>query len=250
MRDLMHLDEEQVQRLLHGELGGPAATSVRHHLDTCPECRFRMTEAEGEEAWVLDRLGRLDHARPKLTAEAILGARPRRASGWGRMAAGIFLTLAAAGVAYAAPGSPLPRVIDRIINLVSRAPERPVKPAPSPSAKESQAGIAVAPGTRLTIVFLGDQSEDTAIISLTDSAEVMVRALGGTTTFTSEHDRLAIGHQGGPATFEILIPRTAPSVEVRAGGRRLLLKEGSGIITVARPNQEGQYLLPLSSSEP
>jgi hypothetical protein len=246
----MHLDEEQIQRLLHGELGGQAATSVRRHLDTCPECRVRLTDAEGEEAWVLDRLGRLDHVRPQLTAQAILGARPRRTSSWGRMAAGIFLTLAAAGVAYAAPGSPLPRLLDRIIHLVSRAPERAVKTAPLLRAKESQAGIAVAPGNRLAIVFLGVQFEDTAIVSLTDSAEVMVRARGGSTTFTSDNDRLAIGHQGGPATFEILIPRTAPFVEVRVGGRQVLLKENSKIITGAHPDQAGHYRLRLSDSLP
>ncbi len=237
----MHLDEEQIQRLLHGELAPPGAGSARTHLDGCPECRLRLTESEREEAWVFDRLGRLDHARPEQTAEAILGSRRRPASSWGRMAAGIILTLAAAGAAYAAPGSPLPRLIDHIVELVGRTPERPVKAAPSLSTKESQAGIAVAPGDLMTIDFLGDQSRDTTIISLTDSLEVMVRAQGGTTTFTSDNERLAVGHQGAPATFEILIPRSAPWIEIRAGGRRLWLKENGRIFTDISRDSGGRY---------
>jgi hypothetical protein len=237
----MHLDEEQIQRLLHGEVAPPGAASVHDHLDRCPECRLRLTESEREEAWVFDRLRRLDHARPERTAEAILGSRRRPASSWGRMAAGIILTLAAAGAAYAAPGSPLPRLIDHLVELVRRTPETPVKSVPLPSTERSQAGIAVAPGDRMTIDFLGDQSGNTTAVSLTDSLEVMVRAQGGTTTFTSDNQRLAIGHHGPPATFEILVPRSAPWVEIRAGGRRVWLKESGRIRTDIPRDSGGRY---------
>jgi hypothetical protein len=250
----MHLDEELIQRVLHGELG-PAGTSVRDHLDSCPECRLRVSESEREEAWVLDRIRRLDHARPQLTAEAILDAvHPSRTFRWGRMAAGFFLTLAAAGVAYAAPGSPLPGIIDRIIELVSRAPVpgRPVRTTPPVTATEAQAGIAVLPGDRLTIVFLGDLARDTAIVSWTDSAEVMVRALGGSTTFTSDQDRLLIQHRGAPARFEILIPRRAPSVSINVGDRRRWMKLGARVVGEPTLDSHGRYVVPLSqqSSSP
>jgi hypothetical protein len=245
----MHLDDEQVQRLLHGELGA-VESSVRDHLDRCPECRSRLAEAEGEEAWVLDRLRRLDHGQPRVSLEKVLAANPRRAPAWGRLAAGIFLGLAAAGVAYAAPGSPLPRVIDQIINLLRPAPPTQVVPAPPLSPGESRAGIAVAPGNRLTIVLLEDHAEDTAIVSLTDSAEVIVRAVGGSTTFTSGTERLAIVHQGGPATFEILIPRAAPLVQVEVEGRRILVKESSRVTADVGPDSKGRYVIPLSDSAP
>lgn len=248
----MHLDDELIQRILHGELG-PAATSVRDHLDSCPECRLRVSESEREEAWMLDQFRRLDHARPGLNAQAILDApRPGRAFRWGRMAAGFFLMLAAAGVAYAAPGSPLPRIIDRIIELVSRAPEKRVKAAPPGTAMEAQAGIAVLPGDRLTIVFLGDPAQDTAIVSLTDSAEVVVRALGGSTTFTTDQDRLLIQRRGAPARFEILIPRQAPLISINVGARRRWMKLRAGVVGEATLDRQGRYVLPLSqkSSSP
>ena len=156
----------------------------------------------------------------------------------------------AAGVAYAAPGSPLPRLIDHIIRIMTPAPERPIKIPTSPVAAEPQVGLAVAPGSRLAIVFLGDQSEGTATVSLSDSADVIVRALGGTTTFTSDAERLTIGHEGAPAEFEILIPRRAPFVEVRAAGRRILLKEGSRVLAALQPDSQGRYLLCLPSPAP
>jgi hypothetical protein len=122
--------------------------------------------------------------------------------------------------------------------------------APSPEAARGQAGIAVAPGDRLTIAFAVEQSGGTATVSLTDGSDVVVRALGGTTTFTSEVDRLSIEHRGAPGCFEILIPRGAPSVEIRVGGRRSFLTEASRVETEYPRDAEGRYLLPLSRSAP
>lgn len=245
----MHLDEEQVQRLLHGELRGAAATSVRDHLGACAECRSRLSQAEREEAWVYDRLGRLDHTVPQVSAEAAIAARRRSLTLRGRLAAGIFLALAAAGVAYAAPGSPLPRVLDHLIHLVSREPGRPAKTAPSPKVAGPQSGIALPPGNRLVITFTATQPGDTAVVSLTDGPDVVVRTLAGGAAFTTDIDQLAIQHRGPPAGFEILIPRAAPFVEIQAGGRRILLKDRSHIVSQARPDSERRYLLPLSGAE-
>jgi hypothetical protein len=246
----MHLDEEQVQRLLHGETAPPAETAMRDHLACCADCRSRVAEAEREERWVLERLRRVDHAPPPVVVEAIMGRGRRRAVGWGRLAAGMLLALAAVGVAYAAPGSPFRGVLRRIVEWVGASSKAPSHAAPSAKAGGGQAGIAVAPGDRLTIAFAGDQSGGTATVSLTDGADVVVRALGGTTTFTSEVDRLSIEHRGAPGRFEILIPRGAPSVEIRVGGRRSFLTEGSRVETEYPRDAQGRYLVPLSRSAP
>jgi hypothetical protein len=245
----MHLDEEKVQRLLHGELERSQESSARYHLGTCSECRSRLTQAESEEAWVLDRLRRLDHAPPPLSVRAAVAAQRQRAQGWGRLAAGIFFALAAAGVAYAAPGSPLPRVLELVIDLITRPSERPAEAAASRNTGKPQAGIAVTAGNRLTILFQGDHSKDTAVVSLIDGTDVMVRALGGTTIFSSETDRLVVAHQGEPGRYEVLIPRMAPWIEIQVGGRRVLLKEKSRIVTEVRPESGGHYLIPLSDSK-
>jgi hypothetical protein len=246
----MHLDEEKVQRLLHGETAPPAETAVRDHLARCMECRSRVAEAEWEERWVLERLRRVDHAPSPIAVQAIMGPGRRRAAGWGRLAAGMLLALAAVGVAYAAPGSPFRGVLQRIVEWVRGSSKPPIHAAPSPEAAGGQAGIAVAPGDRLTIAFAVEQSGGTATVSLTDGSDVVVRALGGTTTFTSEVDRLSIEHRGAPGRFEILIPRGAASVEIRAGGRRSFLTEASRVETEYSRDAEGRYVLPLSRSAP
>ena len=42
----MHLDPEQLERTLHGELG-PDDGSVREHLAGCQECRFASVRPSG-----------------------------------------------------------------------------------------------------------------------------------------------------------------------------------------------------------
>jgi hypothetical protein len=250
----MHLDEEQLQRLLHGETP-PMESVVRDHLARCEECRFRLTEAEREERWVLERLRGVDHALPPVAIEAIIDRGRRRwqerwrDAGWARLAAGMLLALAAVGVAYAAPRSPVRGVLQRIVEWVAGS-KAPVRAAPSAETGGSQAGIAVAPGDRFTVAFLVDQSGGTATVSLTNGADVVVRARGGTTTFTSEVDHLSIEHRGAPGQFEILIPRSAPWVEIRVGGRRSLVTEASQVKTEYPRDAEGRYVLPLSRAAP
>lgn len=243
----MHLDIEQVQRALHGELGS-SAEAVRKHLESCAECRSQLREAESEEEWVLEQLRCLDHAPPAVSA-ATLVRRPNRGPARIRWAAGIVLALAAAGIAYAAPGSPLPRVLERILSAVSRAPERPAENGRA-GRPTSQSGIAVVPGAHLSIAFPANRFEDTALVTVTDGDEVVVRAQGGTARFTSDNDLLEVGPEGARMTFEILIPRTAPSVEIRSGDQPLWSKTQSRIETGVRPSREGHYLLPLSGTPP
>ena len=226
----MHLDDEQVQRVLHAELGS-AESSVGEHVSTCAECRSRVAQAKGEEQWVFDRLQALDHAQPRVILERITAASHRRVPAWSRVAAGIAILLAAAGVAYAMPGSPLPRVLERLVERLRPASEAPPAPTPSQHPVLPQAGIAVTPGDRLTIVFAADQPDDVAVVALSDSGEVSIRASGGTTSFTSDISRITIDHSGPQATTHILIPRQAPWVEIRARGRRIFLKENSRVVS-------------------
>src|SRR3954469_17130716 len=117
----LHLDEEQIQRALHHELGPGAEPTVLDHLSTCPECHSRLIEAQQEEAWLREQFGRLDHTVPRVTAGSVIGQGARRMRAWVRLAAGVVLALGLAGVAYAAPGSPLPAALRRLIHLVAPA---------------------------------------------------------------------------------------------------------------------------------
>jgi len=233
----MHLEVEQIQRLLHGELDAPGEAAVRGHLAACADCRGQVEEAEREEALILGLLRRVDHAPPAVDAQALAASARRVVPGWARWAAGVLLSLAVAGVAYAAPGSPVPAWVDRVVGWVA---------GPAPATPEPQlAGVAVEPSARFTITFGAEQERGIAAVSLTDGSSIVARRLAGTATFTTGVDHLTIENGGSTADYEIELPRSAPWVEIRIGARRVLLKEGPRVITDALVDARGRYLLPL-----
>lgn len=238
----MHLDEEQLQRLLHGELAAGAGRSLREHLSSCVECRERFRQAEQDEGEVHALLRLVDHPSPAVKAEAVL-ARAARANrgGWGRWAAGLLLAASAAGVAYAMPGSPLRDWARAILEPVGQSTQ------PEPPAVQELAGLAMAPGKALTVLFESAQQGGQVRVSLGDWTEVRVRAPVGAATFTSDAGRLVIDNQRAAATFEVDIPRDAPRVEIRVRGNRIFLKDGPRVVAEGLGDMRGSYLLPLSA---
>ena len=101
----MHLDDEQLQRLLHGELDRGSAGALAEHVAACADCRQRLSEAERDQAEVYGLLRLVDHPAPPVDAESVAASARGHDRGWGRWAAGILLAMAAAGGAYAASGS-------------------------------------------------------------------------------------------------------------------------------------------------
>jgi hypothetical protein len=87
--------------------------------------------------------------------------------------------------------------------------------------------------------------ESEARISLTDGAELVVRAAQGAATFRSDLDRLVIDNRGPASTFEIEIPRSAPLVEIRVNDDRIYLKEGERTSPNSSPS--GIYTTPLAA---
>jgi hypothetical protein len=239
----MHLDEEEIQRLLHGELPRQRVASAREHVAACASCRARVSEAEDEEAWVLDQLTHLDHPPPPVQVAAVMvGGRGPAWAGW---AAGILFVATLAGVAYAAPESPLPGLLGRAVAWVAGT-RRDVTPASPPQrAEHAPQGIAVAPGNRFTIVFSAEQRGGGAMLSLTDSTVVVVRAIGGAATFTSDADRLSVDNRRSTARFVLEVPRRAPHVEVWVGGHRVFSKNASQIVSRGRRQSADQFFIPF-----
>jgi Putative zinc-finger len=250
----MHLDDERVQRWIHGELSPEPGTAVREHLAQCAECRSLVSAAKVEEARIFDLLGTADHPAPVVSVRTILAGAGGDTRRWGRWAAAVLLGLVGAGAAYAAPGSPLPALVHRVVEWVGHAPthpvvahEAPVSPVPEAGAA---AGIALAPGNRFAILFVRDQADGVATVSFTDSGEVVVRAQRGMAKFTSDVSRLSIDNTGDSARFDILVPRGSPWVEIHVRGRRIFLSQGSRVVTATAPDADGRYSLPLEFREP
>ncbi len=259
---MTHLDEEQVQRVLHGELAGTEDEGSRAHLASCATCRERVAAAEREENEIHALLGSLDHEPPPIharafTAAAAHAARSSRAA-WRRRAAGLLVALGAAGAAYALPGSPVPgwvdSVVERLGSLADSSARRPAAPAPAATepglgpqeaTTESRSGIAVDPGSSLLILFTRAQDEGQVEVVLSDGVLVQVLAPAAAASFTSDVNLLRIENAGTAAQFRIEIPRAAPRVEIRVAGKRIFLKEGPRI-TAEPAAARGSYVLPLA----
>lgn len=227
-----HLDDEQVQRLLHNELTPRGAASVRDHLAGCVECRARVDEAEAEDDEVMGLLGRVDHGQPRIEVATVIARPVRPESTWIRWAAAGLLAVGLAGAAYAIPGSPVRGWLRALVR--SAPPPQTVIAAPPPApAAPVTGGIAVVPGPSFEVVFQSAQTAGEIRVTLTDGADLVVQARATGPSFTSNTDRLVIDNSNSAADFDIAVPRAAPRVEIRIGGRRVFLKQGSRITTPA-----------------
>jgi hypothetical protein len=266
----MHLDDERIQRLLHGELDAAARDAAARHAEECARCARAIEDARREEELVFAALGEADHAAPEVSAAMIaararglaleerrarVDARPRArtASGWQRRAAAVLIVIAAAGAAYAVPGSPLPALLDRIIALVagsdrSHGPSESSEPAPStPSSDEPvTSGIAFAPRERFSIRFASLQERGVVTVTLTDDASISVRVVGGTAPFDTDLDHVTIANTGSTADYEIDVPNSAPWVAIEIGGERVFSKEGPAVTTNGATDASGRRVLRLS----
>jgi len=253
----MHLDEDQLQRLLHGELPQQAEKSARDHVGRCPDCSRRLADAERDESEVHALLRVLDDPPPPVQAEAVAakaeavtGNARRRDLAWLRRAAAVLLAVGIAGAAYAVPGSPVRRWVHSVVQKMSGRPGPAGVPSAPGHAEKDMSGIAVVPGQNLLILFTSPQAGGQILVSLIDGAEVQVRAPADAATFTSSADQLLIANRSSSATFEIRIPGAAPRVEIRVGSDRVFLKQGALVTTSGSTNAGGSYLLRLKPSRP
>jgi hypothetical protein len=246
----MHLDEEQVQRAADGELGelAVAATqALRAHLGQCATCRARVSEAELDARGVNALLETLDVAVPPVTAASIArrAAAARRRFAW-RRAAVLLLVAGSAAAAWAAPGSPVPRLVRQVLGTSERV--RPTeRKTPAAPVAAMVPGISVPAGSALRIEFPEGLRDASAVVSLIDGEEVQVRVTRGLATFSSGQDRLQITASGDSVRFEIGIPRAAPLVEVLVGARRVFVKQGDRLPSAARAQAGEPYTISLSS---
>src|SRR5262245_39143112 len=181
----MHLDEEQVQRLLDAELTSAEERVAREHLDACDECRQGLEIARDEERRVKALLSRLDVPPPRIEVAAIeaRGAAGARSRELLLKVAGFVVALAivAGGyAAYATPGSPLRGWVVAVVQWIAGHPRSgPATANLPPGSEPHAAGIAVDPGQDLRVVFAPGEAEGFASVALTDGAEVAVHAPAG-----------------------------------------------------------------------
>lgn len=242
----MHPDTEAIQRLLHGELGVAEAAAVRDHIGRCADCRRRWEQAQEDEAQVFGLLGRLDEVAPATDISAVVRRARRPGRPLGRLAATLVLSAGLATAAYAMPGSPLPRWLVQVRQWIA-GPVPVVPPTPVPPPVQGSSGIAVAPGEHFTIEFTVPQDTGTVTVRLGDGPALVATALGPGAAFETGPSRLVIRNEGARIGYEVLLPRTAASVDLRVAGRWLLHKRGQRIEAPVEAAPDGSYPIPLSA---
>jgi hypothetical protein len=208
---------------------------------------------DGRRDDIHELLASLDHPVPSfsVTAIAALAETRARASTMRRRtalrwAAAVLLTVGAAGVAVAAPGSPILRWVTALVAPIhGRGDRAAATPAAQGGEHTRMAGIAVPPGDRFSVVFAAAPAGGLALVSFGEREEILVQARPGAARFTTEPDRLLIEARSAADTFAIEIPRTAAWVEVRAGGTRLLVAERGRVFPALAPDSLGRYQVSL-----
>lgn len=243
----MHLDDERTQRWLHAELDEPARQAVAAHLQACAECRAQVAAAEAEEGWMRSRLAELPDPRA-VSSPAGLRARVNAMRRW-RWAATILLSCAAAGTAYAMPGSPLPRWVERVAGWISRRDEAPPPTAPA-TAPAAPSGIVLPVEPSLTIRLRGGAAGGEARVVVVDSGGITVRVRDGQAAFTSSAGLLIVQAGDAGARVEVELPRGAPLIRIEAEGRRLFQLRATVVETAAVPDGDGSYRLLYGGATP
>lgn len=236
----MHLDEETLQRLLHGELAGPGESRARSHLASCRECVRRLEEAAREEDRIFGLLEELDHALPATGPESILPAGPAPERWRSRIAAGIAFLLVVGGIAVAVPGSP----VREWVRGALRGDQPPASVEAGPTGEESVAGVSVDPGESIEVAFEESQERGRILVRLVRAPELQVRIHGPSPGIRVHPDRIVVANAGSAASYEILVPESAPRMRVRVGPRVLLEKAG-GEVRAPTPRSEEGWVLPL-----
>lgn len=252
----MHLDDERLQRLIDGELTEADENAALQHVTSCADCRRRLEEGKREQSRVHEMLRSLDSPAPAVSADAIMSraeaeergsvadeeARSRPRVPWLRQAAVLAVVIGLAGAAYAIPGSPVRGWIHDITGKLAGRPETPA-PAPRPG-HTGVSGVAVPPGDRLTILFEPGAKGAELRIDLTDGPDAHVHGPAGAAAYTSSAGYLLVRGLDSTAVFQVLIPRSAPWVEIRAQDERVFLKEGPRVTTNGS-RMGDHYVLPL-----
>jgi hypothetical protein len=243
-RPAMHLDEETIQRLLHGELSPEMVRAAEEHLNACPTCSSLVEDARREEEEVFGLLAGLGHPVPPLTVAGIQARQVRTRASRFRWAAGIIAALGISTAAYASPGSPLPAWIDELLGRSEPEEEAGTPSTGQPGRESPGGGIAVAPGANFTVHFGSPKEGGTITVTLEEgSSELQVEAAVGQATFISDVGSLRVEPEGPTAEFLVKIPSNAPSVIIQLDGETVFSRQGEETTTDALQDDLGRWLI-------
>lgn len=241
MTSLAHATEDELRGLTDGETSPHRRRALEMHLAGCMLCSTRYADLAREEADVRAILRLLAPRRAALDVDAIIRrASHRRTLHPALIAAAATLVLAA--VAGATVGRPW-------VGVVANAAWHRLRPSEHgmgqrPAARPEQAAVGFVPGTHADIVFEAPQRHGIVHVRIEDVPELSVRATAPV-TYRMRADAVLVINAGSDASYDVVIPATAPRVRVSVGGRVILEKRGREIAAGVPPDSTGAYVLDL-----
>lgn len=246
----MHPSDPELQSLADGQLGDADRRRLRLHVEECGPCAARLRNLESRDRRIAEWLAWLDHPVPRLDAESLMARVRRRSRRSGLLAAGLAALFAAtAAAAVVVPGSPVQRLVERVIGEWRGGdPPQPSgarSPAPEPPALR-RSGVSFVPRPELEIAFRGSQPEGAIRISLVETSEVRVREIGGASAYSLDPAELVIDNRSARGSYEILLPRSLRRARVRIGERVVFEKDGARISSAGSLDAAGTYVVPFA----
>ncbi len=239
----MHLDAEKIERLLDREMSREEGRAWRDHLAGCADCRSMLEAAERTEREIVDLLGLLDHPVPDADPRRL--ARRADRQGFRRtLAAAALAFVVVAGAASAMPGSPVRGWLARVFAGPLRPPT--VGEGTEPATTQPS-GVSVLPSAEFELVFQEVQDSGLLRITLSDQPEVSVQSERNGVGYSVEPRAVRVLNVGSRASYQVVIPESAPSIRIRVGETTVLEKDGTSIVTSAARDAGGDYLVDFAS---
>ncbi len=233
---MSHLDEATLVALRDGEAHDGRSVAERH-LESCPECREALAAAHARRDLIAGALASLDEPFDPAAARRIVRARARAAGAESprfaqrvlRRAAAVTLLLAAAGGAYAMPGSPVRSW------LSGSGDTRPTRPPSTPQGRptvtsEVETGVHLdVEGGPLRVVLRGVEAGTEIYVRLVAGTTASVTAPRGTRFTTSDGRIEAVT---APGTVRVEFPREARPASLLVSGHTYLRNTDTGLDVV------------------
>lgn len=243
---MSHLDEATLVALRDGETGANGIEAERH-LAECGACASALQELRARQASIADLLVELDEpfdvAVAKNAVRARLrgrGAAPRFVHWSFRRAASVALLLAAAGAAYALPGSPLRSWLAGGRDTGAMQTPATVENTPAMTS-DTETGVHLdVAGGPLRIVLNGVAAGTEIEVRWVSGTTASVMAPRGTRFTTSDGRIEAVT---APGTVRVELPRGALPASLVVSGRTYLRNGNAGLDVPGPAFERGEGLI-------
>jgi hypothetical protein len=87
-------------------------------------------------------------------------------------------------------------------------------------------------------------------IAFRPDSEVRLQAVGGAAAFAVRSGGVSVRNRGSAASYDVVVPSSATSVEIRVAGRPVFVKRGATVTTGPRHRGDGSYIIDFSPPAP